>query len=353
MEVALPQHTDLVAALRPHLPWHAARVGFLAAFVLALIKVRTVGLARVAVCLNPKAAPESNERRCRRFLARFDYAQGALARLVLGFFPDDLVLSLDRTEWHLGKAAVNVLTLGVAHQGVAFPLAWLGLGKAGASNSSERVEVFGPVLDLVRQRLLAVTADREFASLEFLAFLVRERLPFVLRVKVNTLASYKGCTAKPELWFACLEPGKTMWLTKPVRVLRQRVFLVAHRLEDGELLVLITDRCLSRAVLTYAQRWEIECLYGALKSRGFDFESTHVTDPDRIERLFGLLAVALVWAHRVGELVSSLKPIKVKKHGRRAVSVFRYGLDHLQELLLNGRSKLLSWDDAIRVLSGT
>ena len=37
-----PQTTDLYTALQWHLPWHKARVKFIAAFVLALIQVTTV-----------------------------------------------------------------------------------------------------------------------------------------------------------------------------------------------------------------------------------------------------------------------------------------------------------------------
>jgi transposase len=44
----------------------------------------------------------------------------------------------------------------------------------------------------------------------------------------------------------------------------------------------------------YRERWSIETLFAALKSRGFDLEQTHLTAPDRIERLIALLALALL-----------------------------------------------------------
>jgi len=31
----------------------------------------------------------------------------------------------------------------------------------------------------------------------------------------------------------------------------------------------------------------------------------------------------------------SIKPLKIKKHGAKEKSIFRYGLDHLQHILLN------------------
>jgi hypothetical protein len=42
-----PVH-ELKAVLAEHLPWHGARIGFLAQFLLALFKVRSVNLAELA-----------------------------------------------------------------------------------------------------------------------------------------------------------------------------------------------------------------------------------------------------------------------------------------------------------------
>ncbi|WP_375318735.1 hypothetical protein [Candidatus Tisiphia endosymbiont of Oplodontha viridula] len=36
-----------------------------------------------------------------------------------------------------------------------------------------------------------------------------------------------------------------------------------------------------------------------------------------------------------GKLRHSIKPIKLKAHGRKAMSIFRYGLDYLQRTYLN------------------
>ena len=90
-----------------------------------------------------------------------------------------------------------------------------------------------------------------------------------------------------------------------------------------------------RALEDYKRRWGIEVLFAALKSRGFDLEQTHLVHIERIEKLFALLALAFTWAHLVGEWIAQTKPLKIKKHGRKEQSLFRYGLDHLQYVLLN------------------
>ncbi|MEL7193617.1 MAG: transposase, partial [Bacteroidota bacterium] len=73
----------------------------------------------------------------------------------------------------------------------------------------------------------------------------------------------------------------------------------------------------------YAKRWEIEVLFGDLKKRGFNFEDTHITQPQRINNLIAVLALAHVWAILVGKwILQKTKSIPIKKHGRKAISIF-------------------------------
>ncbi|WP_342279046.1 MULTISPECIES: hypothetical protein [unclassified Candidatus Tisiphia] len=51
--------------------------------------------------------------------------------------------------------------------------------------------------------------------------------------------------------------------------------------------------------------------------------------------MLGLLAIAFTFAYVVGQWQNSIRPIKLKKHGRKSISLFRYGLDYLQRIFLN------------------
>jgi hypothetical protein len=62
-----------------------------------------------------------------------------------------------------------------------------------------------------------------------------------------------------------------------------------------------------------------------VKSRGFCLEETHVTERERLEKLLALMTVAFCWAYLAGEWLARAKPIKIKKHGRVAKSLFRHG----------------------------
>jgi len=100
-------------------------------------------------------------------------------------------------------------------------------------------------------------------------------------------------------------------------------------------LILVTDSYPDSAIEEYKKRWGIETLFGCLKKRGFNFESTHLNKLERIEKLTGILAITFSFCHIIGEWVNEVKEIKVKKHGRKAVSLFRYGMDYIREILLN------------------
>jgi hypothetical protein len=74
--------------------------------------------------------------------------------------------------------------------------------------------------------------------------------------------------------------------------------------------------------------------FGSLKSRGFCLEATHVVAPERLSKLFGLLALAFCWAFAAGVWLAQNKSLRLKKHGRAAVSLFRRGLDWLRRVLM-------------------
>ncbi len=91
----------------------------------------------------------------------------------------------------------------------------------------------------------------------------------------------------------------------------------------------------------YKKRWQIETLFKAFKSSGFNIENTHVTDQKRLEKLFMIVMIALVWCYKVGDFADqNIKAIKIKKHQRKAISVFKYGLNYLNNVLLNTLNKL-------------
>ncbi len=73
-----------------------------------------------------------------------------------------------------------------------------------------------------------------------------------------------------------------------------------------------------------------------------------MTRPDRLERLFGLVILAWVSCLQVGVWLQAQVPIKVKAHGRSAMSLVRYGAERLCNALRWGLPEL---SGLIRLLS--
>lgn len=72
-----------------------------------------------------------------------------------------------------------------------------------------------------------------------------------------------------------------------------------------------------------------------MKSSDFNIEDTHMRDMERIARLVAMVYMALVWAYLVGEHKDiNIKPIRILKHGRRAKSLVKYGLEEIATILL-------------------
>ncbi|MCY7283455.1 MAG: transposase [Cyanobacteria bacterium CAN_BIN43] len=103
-----------------------------------------------------------------------------------------------------------------------------------------------------------------------------------------------------------------------------------------------------QAIADYGKRWGIETLFGCLKTRGSCLDSTHLKDPERLSRMIALLTIALCWAFLAGEWLAQQQAILIKKHRRKAKSIFRYGFDHLRRILFDLESFA---DELFRVLN--
>ena len=67
-----------------------------------------------------------------------------------------------------------------------------------------------------------------------------------------------------------------------------------------------------------------------MKSSGFNIEDTHLRDINRIARLTAMVCIALAWAYLVGEHKDiNVKAIRILKHGKRAKSLIKYGLEEI------------------------
>lgn len=334
---ALAKHIGLSATRRETLSWLA----------LLIMQHGTISLWRLAAYVASAAQTASVQRRFYRFFQFVRLNGTHSARVVvelLGLSGKPWVLAIDRTNWDFGKTTINILMISVVWNGMGIPLLWTLLPTAGNSNTSERTDL----LDRLRaafpdMKIAALMGDREFIGDTWMAYLQRENIPFILRLRENQHVLREGYVALPISVIAQhLMIGEKMivkgscQLGRANETLSASVRLVITRLASGELLALACSGRARHALARYRQRWTIETMFGNLKTKGFALESTHLTNPDKLCTLLALLAFAVALSVKTGAAKARLHAIPIKAHGRRAWSLFALGLNTLRKILAAG-----------------
>lgn len=291
-----------------------------------------------------KANRDSKYKRIQRFIGDFDLDLSMIAMFIANLVLKELeswTLTIDRTNWKFGRANINILTLGVAYYGSAIPLLWIPLTKRGNSNTSERISIMQPFINIFSIcKIECLTADREFIGNVWFQYLFDNGTPFRIRITENIrVANSQGILVPAKNLFRMLKTGEHKILSGKRDVGGVKLFIIGMLLPDGEYLIIVTDSNPETALQDYKQRWEIETLFGCLKTRGFEFESTHITESYRIQRLVALMAIAYTWCIFTGQWLNKIQEIKIKKHDRKEISLFRHGLNKLREILFNINEK--------------
>ena len=327
---------------------HLSRLKCLCFLVSGLLQLRTVNLRILSLSFPEKSKASSSYRRIQRFLASFSFPLDRLSRFVWDHFIGQapIVLAIDRTNWKLGRSNINILMLSICREGFAVPLMWKVLGnKRGNSSQKERIELMKRFLKVISpDQQIHLVADREFLGEEWINWLDYNYIHFVIRIRSNQLIEHSGRNAQRASSVFSSETWKG--LRKKRWIKGSEVYMGGQKLKQSrgkkaDYLILISNLPIKTAKCLYARRWGIEVLFGELKSRGFNFEDTHITIPDRIENLIALLTMAHIWAVKTGLwIIKQTKEIPIKKHGRKAISIlaisiFRIGLDLIQQKLLN------------------
>ncbi|MBZ4165024.1 IS4-like element ISAba1 family transposase [Escherichia fergusonii] len=325
---------ELYLILNKSLKWNKSHLKCFALIMLVIILKQTCNLSSASKALPIKCLPQSFYRRMQRFFAGqyFDYRQ--ISQLIFNMFSFDQVqLTLDRTNWKWGKRNINILMLAIVYRGIAIPILWTLLNKRGNSDTKERIALIQRFIAIFgKDRIVNVFADREFIGEQWFTWLIEQDINFCIRVKKNFIVTnHLGKNHKISDLFRHLKVGQIECRKRRILVGRVKLYISALQLENGELLLVVSPQFNANAIQDYALRWEIETLFSCLKGRGFNLENTRLTDPRRVKKLIAVLAISFCWCYLTGEWQhNQKKAIKIKKHGRLSMSLFRYGLDYVQ-----------------------
>jgi len=318
------------------LDFNLARLKCLSFLIASVLRQRTVNLTLLSTENLTGAKNESCYRRLQRFFLLCVLPQERVARLVISKIPKPSKgwsLSMDRTNWKFGKRHINILTIGIVIHKVAIPIAWKVLPqktKRGNSNEKQRIVLLGKVLKLMEaQEIHALTMDREFGGEKWLKWLDCQGVGYVVRIKKNILINGKaafrhGLTGKAKKKNRRSVMGMDLYFSNKVIQSKGRrdshLYVVSNRFAGREALAL------------YRQRWGIEQLFSHLKKRGFDLEVTHMTDADKLEKLFAIVTLAFLFSYAWG---CQLRKIQKETAATKRKSTFRLGLENILRLLSN------------------
>ena len=315
----------------------APHCNLLARLILAILAERTINMTWISLLLNTEVLAESNRTRIRRFFDDHRVSAEAFAKVIAAFLPDTpWILALDRTNWFWGKTPCNLLILAVVFKRCAVPLLWVSLDHQGNSDTSLRISLLNHFLQLFGDKKIQYLAgDREFIGEDWLKWLTENKIPFRLRIKKNNRVltpqkQYREVASLFRQTNRC-KAGRFLLFGVPVylggKPLGKGKWLVIASSERGDLL---TD---------YRRRWEIECLFQALKGRGFDLECTRMTQEHRLCALLGVLALVYLVCVQAGQRVADSRSERraeetCKSTGRLRKSLFRRGLEQMHRVAL-------------------
>ena len=175
-----------------------------------------------------------------------------------------------------------------------------------------------------RKRGWVLSMDREFIGKKWLEWLDERAVGFVVRIKqnhqVNGIPAHRYYSSRSfknkglvDIWGLQLFFGG-----KPIHQGRSsHLYVISNKFPGG------------KALKLYKQRWGIEQLFSHLKKRGFNLEDTHLRTAEKLERLFGVVAMSFLLTFGWGIILQ--ERTKLSAHEKRK-SIFRLGLESLLEL---------------------
>lgn len=345
--------TKLTEILRPHISGNRSRIECMAAIILGMISAGTVNLSEIATFVQSGLLHESMYKRIQGFFTEFKLCLDQVASFVLLILPlnGSYRLVFDRTNWKFGKSNINYFVLAICYRTVSIPIFWINLDKRGCSSDDEKIELLNKFKRLFGfKNVVDLLGDREFISEKLLDYCLENGLNYTLRVKCDHLiVNADGIKVRADELFKSLNIGQ-MTVLNNIEMLGNKTHLCAMRLKDKTFKIIATNHSSHNAIARYQDREQIERMFSCFKSRGFNLEDTHMTNPAKLERLLGVMTIAFCWAYKMGDHIDSEKSIPRKNYGRRIRSIFKTGFVYLRNLLSGVEGRLTEYVNVLALV---
>ena len=264
--------TELISILRQNFAgkMNLARIKFLGKFICALCKVQSVSYEKLKTAFESDAKSASSLRRIQRFIAEYILDCDLIARLIFKMLPHQppYRLAMDRTNWKFGETNINVLTLAIIYDGVAFPILISMLDKRGNSHTQERIVIIERHIRLFGYETIdALLADREFVGEKWIQYLNHRKIKYHIRIRENFYVDdpRTGKRFKVFWMFNGLKCGQCCFMQRIYRVNGQLCYLSASKGKNKtgipEFQIIISFNKPETAQAAYKDRWQIETAF--------------------------------------------------------------------------------------------
>ena len=256
---------------------HLSRIRCLDLLIQAMINLKTVNLAALS-CAFPNEKIQSAQRRINRFFKEVCIPQSSMSKLIATIVGikkrDSIKLILDRTNWKFGKTHINFLFLSVGLKGIAIPLFFKFLDgkKSGNSNQADRIELIEKFIKTFGKKTVGIIlGDREFIGCKWLRYLIKERLPFCVRLQERwQIIDQNGHGIEILKAFKRKKKGKTQCLGKRTVFTGDRAlecFISGVWLGKDEWVIVAHSEGIGDACQLYRERWKIEVMFKAMSNQ--------------------------------------------------------------------------------------
>ena len=328
-------NASLTQRLSKHFLMHPSRLKTFAAAILGAMSSGNCQQYSLSRMLESPTC-KSGIRRIERLFQKQELTCSSLALFLVEAldFTGIFDLCLDRSNWEFGEKNINYLVLSWRiSKELSLPLLFVELDKAGNSNTNERIDLIQQFIDIFGQsRIKSLSADREFVGKIWCDYLVRNKIPFYMRHRININIPYGTETLRCiGDFFDHLKINQTRVLYK--KMYGEDVCFIGKRLKNNELLIILTNQTHKKEsdiLNEYRKRWSIEELFKKLKTSGFHWENTHMKRSERLSKLLIILSIAVLWSYLMGV---ALQRAYKKTLNCFAKTIFRYGLQNFQHLV--------------------
>jgi hypothetical protein len=326
---------------------HGHQSKILAMFVLGAIKAKSSVLADVAEALlaESEAKTSSIERRLQRFLSnariQTEPTWDDFLRQILPYFrtqPIRLVIDLTSYEEH-----AQLIYIGLLQHSRVLPLVWKVMPGQTKWDQGlwESIDALcmrlAPHLDSADCTLIG---DSAFGCAPMVALCQKYQWHYLFRVSTGHTCQPGSRQGDPEpicrVDQLVKQPGKRFY--GQVRLWQEHSIethlSVYWKPGEEEALIVMSDQpaCALR-LNEYRRRWRVEATFQDMKSRGWNWEESHVRRLDRLDRMLLVLFLLLWWlAHLAASCMHHGQRDRYDRHDRREKGIFRIGRLYLLDV---------------------